>query len=219
MSTTVAIALFTVLVAGALWGVETGRRGVLLFCKPAATAALLPVVLDATEGLLPRGHFAWLVTAGILLSLVGDVALLDARPRAFLTGLASFLLAHVCYTLAFLTMARPGIATVAAIAVAAATSVTMVRSLWKRLHRLRAPVAAYAAAISAMVIVAVSTIGGVAQPVASFAIAGGAFLFYLSDANLAWIHFGRVYPHAQTITLGLYWSGQLGIALGARWVG
>ena len=27
------------------------------------------------------------------------------------------------------------------------------------------------------------------------------------------------YPHGQTVTLSLYWAGQLGIALAARWTG
>ena len=46
--------------------------------------------------------------------------------------------------------------------------------------------------------------------------AGGAVLFYVSDASLALNKFRRPFPHAAWLTLGVYWLGQIGIALAAR---
>jgi hypothetical protein len=41
-------------------------------------------------------------------------------------------------------------------------------------------------------------------------------LFYISDATLAWNKFRRPVPHASIVTMGVYWLGQIGIALAAR---
>ena len=63
-------------------------------------------------------------------------------------------------------------------------------------------------------IAASATLGGplAAAPLA----AGGATFFYASDASLALNRFRRPIPHAAFFTLGLYWIGQIGIALAAR---
>ena len=65
----------------------------------------------------PTTTFARLVTAGIALSVVGDVALLWDSNRAFMVGLAAFLLAHVAYVIAFLGVAvwSPHVAIVAVV--------------------------------------------------------------------------------------------------------
>jgi hypothetical protein len=75
----------------------------------------------------------------------------------------------------------------------------------------------YTAACTAMAAAAMSTLAGGWAPRASAAAAVGAVLFYLSDANLAWNDFVEPYDHGQTITLSLYWAGQLGIASAVRW--
>ena len=95
------------------WAVQTGRRAVELWAKP-ATMALL-VVVAATAGDLGGGTRAWLV-AGAVLGLAGDVALLDTGDTAFVAGLASFAAGHTAYVVAALTIgfdlawAVPGIA-------------------------------------------------------------------------------------------------------------
>ena len=53
----------------------------------------------------PETTFARWVTAGIALSVVGDIALLGNSNRAFMVGLVAFLLAHVAYVIAFLGVA------------------------------------------------------------------------------------------------------------------
>jgi hypothetical protein len=44
----------------------------------------------------------------------------------------------------------------------------------------------------------------------------GAVLFYISDTSLALNRFHRPIPHVAYLALGVYWLGQLGIALAAR---
>ena len=72
---------------------------------------------------------------------------------------------------------------------------------------------AYAVVISAMVVSASATVGG-PLPLAPCA-AVGAVLFYSSDSSLALNRFRRPIPHIAFLAIGVYWLGQLGIAIAA----
>ena len=118
-----------------------------------------------------------------MLSAVGDVALLWDSNRAFMVGLAAFLLAHIAYVIAFLGVAvwSPHVAVVAVIVTA--SSLLLLRATWKGAAGLHAATIAYAVVISAMVVTAWATIGG---PLAMAPVAAvGAVLFYISDSSLA----------------------------------
>lgn len=157
---------------------------------------------------------AWFVLA-LALSLAGDVALL--APRAFVAGLAAFLLAHVAYTVGFLVggLAPP------AVAIGAAAMLAFDLAVGPRLLRaLRAggraglawPVAAYIAAISAMVAAAAGSLDFVAL--------AGAVLFAASDTLLAEVRFVRRVRGGDVATMVLYHLGQgmlvLSLALAGR---
>jgi uncharacterized membrane protein YhhN len=43
----------------------------------------------------------------------------------------------------------------------------------------------------------------------------GAVLFYISDSTLALNRFRRPIPHIAFFAIGIYWLGQLGIAIAA----
>src|SRR5882672_5502062 len=113
----VVVPVIGVVVAGALAivGSERGIRRLTLVFKPIATLLLLAVVG------WPETSFARLTIAGILLSLVGDVALLSESDTAFQVGLVAFLIAHVIYIVANVGVAVwPGwIAGVAGVVLAA----------------------------------------------------------------------------------------------------
>jgi uncharacterized membrane protein YhhN len=79
---------------------------------------------------------------------------------------------------------------------------------------LRVPVAVYAGALSAMVVAAFSTLGGGLPGAAAAAV--GAVLFYVSDSSLAIDRFVRPIRHGSLLSVGVYWLGQLGIAIAAR---
>jgi len=212
MSFALLVGLGSFLGAGTLAVVraETGRRRWVVVGKPIATAALL-LVAGA-----PAGAFGWLVSAGLLLSLAGDVALLGDGDAGFRAGVALFLGAHACYGAGFLGQAGPGVAGFALGAPVLVVSVVWLAKLWGGLGAMRLPVVAYAVAISAMVVLAFGTRGGPLPPAASLLARVGACFFYVSDAGHGWFRFRRPARHAPLVTLGVYWIGQLGIALAAR---
>ena len=199
-----------VVVAGALAiaGAELGVRKLTAIFKPLATILLL-----AVAG-WPHTSFARLVIAGILLSLAGDLALLSKSDAAFQVGLVAFLIAHVLYLIANLGVATwPGWILAVALAVVAATAV-LLRFVRPPDKVLRVATIVYGVAISAMVISAWATVGGPLRWAPLTAV--GAVLFYVSDASLALNRFHRPIPHIAYLAMGVYWLGQLGIALAAR---
>jgi uncharacterized membrane protein YhhN len=204
-------AVIAVLVVAVLAIFSAERRLVWLHVssKPLTTALLFLIVG------WPTTRLAWWIDAGIALSVVGDIALLSSGEGAFLVGLAAFLLAHVAYVVAFVPLAvwSPHVAIVAVATIT--VTVLMLRAIREGTARLRAPTIAYGIVISAMVIAASATLGGPLAAAAPLA-AGGATFFYASDASLALNRFRRPIPHAAFFTLGLYWLGQIGIALAAR---
>ncbi len=203
-------AVIGVVLSGALAiaGIERGPRVLTLIFKPLATLLLLVVVG------WPTTTFARLVDVGILLSLVGDVALLSDSERAFMVGLVGFLAAHVIYIVANLSVAAFTLIPVVVTLVVLAATTVLLRYVRPTAIALRIATIVYGAAISTMVITASATIGG---PLgwSGFA-AVGAGLFYISDSSLALDRFHRKIPHVAYLALGVYWLGQLGIALAAR---
>jgi uncharacterized membrane protein YhhN len=209
-----ALAVFATAVVLALLGVELRQRILLVLGKPVATLSLLGVVWSG-----PSTMTEGLVGVGLLLSTVGDAALLVKGARAFMVGLGTFLVAHLLYAVAFLVTAGPStLSPLVGIIVFGTGSGWLVRRMWAGLNpALRPPLVFYTAACTAMAAAALATLTGDWPPEASAAVAIGGTLFFVSDANLAWNDFVQPYRHGQTVTLSLYWAGQLGIALGARW--
>jgi uncharacterized membrane protein YhhN len=204
------VPVLAVLIAGALAVLSAERelRWLHIPTKP-LTTALLALIVG-----WPRTRLALWVDLGIVLSVIGDIALLGSRKGAFLAGLGAFLLAHLAYGAAFAGVAvwSPGVVVVALVVIAATTLI--LRAIREGTVGLRGPTIAYGVVISAMVVAAWATLGG-PLPTAPLA-AGGAVLFYASDGSLALNKFRRPIPHAAFLTLGLYWIGQIGIALAAR---
>ena len=89
--------VIAVLVVAVLAVFSAERRIVWLHVpsKPLTTALLFLIVG------WPTTRLAWWIDAGIALSVVGDIALLSSGEGAFLVGLAAFLLAHLAYVVAF----------------------------------------------------------------------------------------------------------------------
>jgi alkenylglycerophosphocholine hydrolase len=153
-----------------------------------------------------RTTAAWLVVAGLVMSLVADVVI----ESSFLAGLAIFLLAHVAYVAAF--VARTSEPRLALALPFVLWGVIVLARLWPGLGPMRGPVIVYAALICAMMWRAAATVG---LPGGWTALAG-ALLFAASDTLLALDRFHRPLPHARVWVMGLYWSGQFLIALSAR---
>jgi uncharacterized membrane protein YhhN len=207
----VGIALVVVFGAIAVYGAETKRRWLAAFAKPIATAALLLVV-----GPVPTGIVEKLVAIGIVFSIVGDGFLAVEGDRAFFAGTSAFLTAQILYASAFWAMRVPERPVAPVAMVVVIVSALLVANLWRPAGALRPAVVVYAVAITLMVGSALGTLGGPLPPLAALCAAAGAVLFYISDATLAWNKFKRPVKHASIVTMGVYWVGQIGIALAAR---
>ncbi len=175
----------------------------------------ISVVLLAALAWLEHGPL--LLVAALVFGAAGDAFLSRDGERAFLAGLASFLVAHLLY-IALFVVAGAGVALfgaepwrmVAALVVILFAG-AMAGFLWPALpSEMRAPVAAYVVAIAVMGIAALSVRG--------IGVALGAALFIASDAILATEKF-RLDPASpqrrwmSPAVWVLYWTAQATIAL------
>ncbi|MBM6400323.1 lysoplasmalogenase [Phycicoccus sonneratiae] len=173
-------AALTTLIAGAdWWAVVTRRPAVERWAKPAVMVGLaaLAVALGATAS-TP----GVLVLASLALGLVGDVVLLDDGQTRFLGGLAAFLVGHLAWVAAFVTLGldRPVLGWLGVAVVAAALAAG--RRILPASHAdggtaLAVPVAFYMAVIAAMAVTGWAT--------GHLLVGLGASLFVVSDTALA----------------------------------
>jgi uncharacterized membrane protein YhhN len=185
------------------------RAGVWI-AKPLASAGFLWAAFAG--GALETGY-GHAVMAALVLSFWGDVLLIPAARASFLAGLVSFLLGHLAYAGAF---ALRGISWpwlgVAALAVVPAALLAL---RWLRPHveiAMRAPVLAYVAVISSMVLLAAGTVGASLEP----EILVGALAFYVSDLAVARQRFVARTFWNKAWGLPLYYGAQLVLAASVR---
>lgn len=202
--------LFVVSAAACLAAVAAGRADWVLPLKP------IPVLVLAALVLPREGRYCRLVVAGLALSAVGDV-FLELGPQRFLPGVGAFFLAHLAYIAAFLSAEkrlRP-LAALPALLLGILVFPRLLPGLEKQ--NLFVPVLVYTVALCVMVWRSLARLApGAAAPL--YAGALGAFAFALSDSLLALDRFapeGAPIPGVRYAILGLYWLGQLGIALSA----
>jgi uncharacterized membrane protein YhhN len=210
-SASLGIALVAIFGTLAIIGNETNKRWLVAFAKPVATASLLLIV-----GPPPTYIVEKLIAFGIIFSIIGDAFLVAKGDRAFFAGTGAFLTAQLLYAAAFWALRAPGRPVAPVAGVVVVVSALLVMNLWRGAGAMRPAIAFYAVAITLMVSTALGTVGGPLPPVAAVCAAGGAVLFYISDATLAWDKFKRPVRHASFVTMGVYWVGQIGIALAAR---
>jgi uncharacterized membrane protein YhhN len=175
--------------------------------KPLASTGFLASALAA--GALGSSYGRY-VFVGLMLSWLGDVLLIPReRPKVFLLGVASFLLGHVAFAIAFLAR---GVSIAYALgASVASVAVLVVVARWLRPHLpddMRAAAHAYMAVISVMVVAAAATFG--AAP--NGAILAGAIAFYVSDLSVARDRFVERAFVNRLWGLPLYYGAQLVLA-------
>ncbi|MCF6127173.1 MULTISPECIES: lysoplasmalogenase [Mesorhizobium] len=159
-----------------------------------------------------------LLVAALALSAAGDAFLSRDGEKAFLGGLASFLVAHIVYVALFLRSGG-GLGVLGAepwrgaIGLAMAVFVViMLAALWRRVGPgLGIPITVYIAAILAMGISALTT--------SNMWVIGGAVLFMVSDGLLATEKFlvAAISPHRAWMRFAvwaLYYAAQLATTLG-----
>ncbi len=196
--------------AGLLVSNHLGSKPGAWCTKPVAAGGFIAVALAV--GALDTTYGSW-IFAGLVLSFFGDVLLIpDDRPASFKAGLASFLLGHVAYAIAFTQLAGDATVGVIALIVCVGAASIVLRWLWGHLSAdMRIPVVAYVVVISTMLVLATSS--AVAEVRADIFV--GAFLFYLSDLSVARDRF--VAPGFWNGAWGLpaYFAGQLVLAWGS----
>jgi uncharacterized membrane protein YhhN len=170
---------------------------------------LFIIAIAATIPGPPSEHYRAAILAGLLCSIAGDVFLMLPGDR-FLPGVASFLLAHLAYLVAFTTGFPFGTAPLLLVPFAAFGAVMLVL-LWPKLGAMRVPVTIYLVVIVAMAWQAASRAATLSSHGTLHA-AIGASLFVLSDAALALNRFRQPFRAAQAVILPSYYAAQLLIA-------
>jgi len=187
---------------------EDRQRWQVYAFKPLATLLILALALSLSPA---RPDYQWAIAAGLVLSTAGDVFLMLPRDR-FVAGLASFLLAHLCYLRAFSIEVPFGAGLLLWLPFFAAGGM-VVALVWPGLKpALRGPVVVYVIVIAAMAGQATGR-WYVSGSMVALAAAVGAGLFVVSDAVLAIDRFRWPFRAARAVTLATYWAAQLLIAI------
>jgi uncharacterized membrane protein YhhN len=169
--------------------------------KPLTTVLVMLIAWRRTGPMRP-----W-VLAGLAASLGGDVALLWPD-RGFVPGLLAFLVAHLCYLVAFTREAPFVRAAPAAFALYGVVAATLLAVLWPGVPApLRVPVLAYVVCLAGMAAQAAARAHALRAPLAWRAAWGGG-LFVASDALLAFDRFNAPLPAASLLVLATYWAAQ-----------
>ncbi|HYQ49392.1 MAG TPA: lysoplasmalogenase [Pseudomonas sp.] len=199
-------------------GLDGDGRWVHWLAKPLATLLIASIAWQAVAlSMSPAPGYRRAVLAGMGLSCLGDIALMLPMD-AFVPGLVAFLLAHVCYIVAFRAGIHAGRGLGVAAVLLGAFAAGNLIALWPHLPaNMRVPVLAYVVVLAVMAILAlarhwrVPAPQGVDRRGTAWA-AGGAVLFVASDCLLAWDRFGGGLPMASLLVLSTYYAAQYGIA-------
>lgn len=193
----------------AVWGKHPARMPAHWVAKPLTTALILAATVVHPSRLDGTGRAALLVA--LTCSLVGDIALM--LPRGLAPGLASFLLAHIAYLVAFGTELPWRAHQLGWLAPVLGAAVALVVQLWHGFGRLRPAVIVY---VAALILVAWRLLARY-DLLASVGMGSwmlgvvGALLFLVGDGTLAARRFGG-YTAPYAIELGSYFAAQLAIA-------
>ena len=149
---------------------------------------------------------------GLVLCLIGDVALLDVVDK-FVVGLGAFLVGHIVFIAMFATLHldRPlwGLAAVVVLVPhAAIIGRRIVAGATAQDQALKVPVVAYLFVITAMAVVAVMT--------GKWWAISGAALFVVSDTVLGWRAFVAEKKWMALIVMMTYHAALVGLALSLR---
>lgn len=204
------VVLTLVATAVLVYGPFVGISGYARILKMTAATGFIGAALSLGAASWTYGR---IMLAGLVLSWCGDLALTYSGDAAFLTGLVSFLLAHLLYCIAFLWrgvkwswVARDLLPVIGVAGFVLAWLLPYVP------NEMRIPVIVYTMVISTMVLLADGA-RGAGGPITIFI---GAILFYLSDISVASGQF--VKPDFPNYLWGLpfYFVGQLFLATSTR---
>ncbi|MES2777209.1 MAG: lysoplasmalogenase [Bacteroidota bacterium] len=210
--------LYGLALLGDITGISAGIDYLHVFCKPLLMPLLFWGLFSNKKEIAGT---PWpFIAAGLFFSWAGDLFLLyEARnPNFFIGGLASFLLAHICYIIYYfkcgaslgVAVRKHGVWLMAAVAY----SVGLVALLWPKLGGLLIPVIAYAVVLTLMLIGSIAAMAGVSKK-SSLLFVAGAIAFVLSDSALAINKFYHPIAFAGVLIMITYGAAQLLITTAA----
>jgi uncharacterized membrane protein YhhN len=167
-------------VAGLLWATKTGSRTWQWVFKPVASTLFLGVALASSA--LESSYGTW-IFAGLVFSWLGDVLLIPKdQATTFKAGILSFLLAHVAYAVAFITLGQQATSLLTGALMVSVAALVLANRIREAVPPdLSRMVLAYMVVISIMLMLASGASGAVSIPWIFI----GALLFYLSDLAVA----------------------------------
>lgn len=169
------------------------------------------IILLALQGARPDASlYKYAILAGLGFSLVGDIFLMLPLKR-IIAGLVSFLVAHLCYIVAFSANIRFSSSSFL-LALFLLYVVIMFTVLFPHLGKMKLPVLVYELVIVMMAWRAVERWAQIGDTGALLALAG-AILFVISDLVWAINQFVRRYKSAQALILSSYFCAQWLIVL------
>lgn len=180
------------------------RTRQIYFFKPLTMILIIALALFC--GAQPFSFYGLVILTGFVFSTLGDFLLI---PKDFFKqALASFLIAHVCYIIAF---AHTPVSLLNALPFLL-YAVLFLRVLWSSLGKLKIPVVIYALVIALMGWQAIDR--WFWEDDASNSLAAlGAVVFVVSDTILAYDRFKQPFKWARALVLGTYFVAQWLIAL------
>lgn len=192
----IAAAVSALLAIAADWNEK--KPPVFFLLKPLTTILIAAIAWQAPDS----SYRDWLLI-GLVLSLMGDIALMFGSTAAFVSGLSSFLAAHLVFMYAFLDgLAAPLMPVFAWLFPVWAVAFSFL--LLPKAGPLKLPVLVYGAALMGLAITA-SMRWTALDGTALYAFIG-ACLFVISDSALGWRKFRGAYRGAQGLILSTYWS-------------
>lgn len=190
---------------------EKQSRPIRLLSAKTALSALFVIVAAMLRN--PDQTVDQIILIGLACCLVGDVLLAIPGDRSFLLGLVAFLVGHVWYVAAFVSLAA--FSRWAPIGAAATSITSACIYVWLRpfLGRMHSAVVVYIIVITAMMGGAWAVLGTVAMPpLGRTLVFLGALLFYLSDLFVARDRFVQNRFINRLVGLPMYYTAQFMIA-------
>ena len=214
MSRTTLISLLILLSATLLIRAEyVSPRSHVYFFKPLTTCLVILLAWQVKQPVTAGYRVA--ILAGLSFSLIGDIFLMLPADR-FIAGLVAFLIAHLCYIVAFTS--RTGFQlSIPWLIPCLLIGGVMLALLWPHLGGLKVPVLVYMVVILVMLWQALGQLGRETQLSVLLA-AIGAVWFVISDSTLALNRFREPFAASRAIVLSTYYLAQWLIALSvAKW--
>ena len=204
-----AITLFTIILAILHLRAEYAKNLTQIYIfKPLTTLSIIALCLVQSPEVALL--YQYVVLAGLVFSLGGDVFLMLPSDQ-FIKGLVSFLLAHICYIVAFSSECGFRLHLVYIVPIIG-IGIIILRILLPHTGKMTVPVILYSIVILMMLWQALERWGIARSQSATLAVIG-AILFVVSDLILAYNRFVKPFKSARLLNLSTYYCAQWLIAL------